>query len=185
MKTVFLSGSRAITRLNEAVRRRVDNMMAQGFHLVVGDANGADKALQAHLAAASYRNVTVFCAGNACRNNVGGWMEEHIRVDTKLSGREFYTQKDKAMAAIADCGLVLWDGKSAGSMGNVFELARHGKWSVVYLSPEGAFYNVKTEGDARTLLGKAEPDAVASVTKKIQGARQRGSRDVGQHTLGF
>ena len=32
------------------------------------------------------------------------------------------TQKDKAMAAEADYGFVLWDGKSSGSISNVFEL---------------------------------------------------------------
>ena len=61
--TVFLSGSRNISRLNDAIRMRLQTITDKGFHVVVGDANGADKAIQSYLATMQYANVTVFCVG--------------------------------------------------------------------------------------------------------------------------
>ncbi|HVY79972.1 MAG TPA: hypothetical protein VG994_03240 [Steroidobacteraceae bacterium] len=61
MTTVFLAGSRKLSRLTDAVKQRLDNIMSQQLRIVVGDANGADRALQAHFADAHYRNVVVHC----------------------------------------------------------------------------------------------------------------------------
>lgn len=166
MTTVFLSGSRKINRLNDVIRGRIQNILDQGFHVVVGDANGADKAMQSYLADKGYANVAVYCAGGSCRNNVGSWSTEKIDVDPKLKGRAFYTQKDKAMAAQADFGLVLWDGKSEGSINNVLELLRNGKKAVVYFSPRKEFMNVKTPSDADALLRLCEPTA----SRSLQGS---------------
>ena len=159
MTTVFLSGSRKINRLNDVIRSRIQNIVDQGFCVVVGDANGADKAMQSYLADKGYPNVSVYCAGRTCRNNVGAWSTEKIDVNPKLKGRAFYTRKDKVMAAHADFGLVLWDGKSEGSINNVFELIRNGKKAVVYLSPRKEFINVKTPADVDALLRLCEPIA--------------------------
>jgi len=63
MKTVFLSGSRAISRLNQDIRDRLDRIISQAFEIVVGDANGADKALQGFLYDHHYGKVTVYCSG--------------------------------------------------------------------------------------------------------------------------
>ena len=156
MTTVFLSGSRKISRLNGLVQSRIQNMLDQGFHIVVGDANGADKALQIYLAKQGYRNVVVFCAGQDCRNNVGGWEVNEVPVNPKLRGRDFYTQKDKEMASQADYGLVLWDGKSVGSITNVYELLKCGKKAVVYLSPEKRFMSVNDLNDVDTLIKNCE-----------------------------
>ena len=157
MTTVFLSGSRKINRLNEVIRGRIQNIVDQNFQVVVGDANGADKAMQSYLADRHYRNVAVYCAGGICRNNVGSWSTENIHIDPKLKGRAFYTEKDKAMAAKADFGLVLWDGKSEGSINNVLELLKNGKKSVVYFSPRKEFVNVRTADDANELLRLCDP----------------------------
>ena len=116
MATVFLSGSRKISRLNDLIRDRIKKMTAQGFRIVVGDANGADKALQGYLADSHYRDVVVFSAGSACRNNLGSWTVKNIEVPRKRTGRDFYAEKDKAMANEADFGFVLWDGKAQGPL---------------------------------------------------------------------
>jgi len=170
--TVFLSGSRRIGRLNDMVRSRIGNMIDQGFRILVGDANGADKALQAYLANSRYENVTVFCAGGVCRNNAGGWNVRNVEVDPKLKGRNFYTQKDKAMAGEADYGFVLWDGKSAGSINNIFELLKGRKSVVVYFAPEKAFYTLKSPSDVRMLLRHCDEDDYRSISKKIQVDRR-------------
>lgn len=166
MTTVFLSGSRKISRLNDVIRLRMQNILEQGFEILVGDANGADKAMQSYLADRSYPNVSVFCAGSTCRNNVGSWKTIEINVDEKLKGRAFYTEKDKAMAAEADYGFVLWDGKSEGSINNVFELLRGKKKAVVYVAPRKEFFTVKSANDAEELLNFCE----LSTLQELQGS---------------
>ena len=73
MTKVFIGGSRRVTRLNADVQRRIDKIIEQGFPILVGDANGADKAVQMYLRSRCYPKVDVFCTGGDCRNNVGDW----------------------------------------------------------------------------------------------------------------
>lgn len=72
MTRVFVAGSRSVSRLNDQIRERLDNIMRQDFTVLIGDANGADKAVQVYLAKCNYRNVFVY-AMELCRNNVGEW----------------------------------------------------------------------------------------------------------------
>lgn len=168
MTTVFLSGSRKISRLNEMVRSRIDNMIEKGFRIMVGDANGADKAMQKFLSDSQYSNVVIFCSGETCRNNIGEWDVKQVPVDPKLKGRDFYTAKDKEMASKADYGFVLWDGKSAGAINNIFELLKHGKRIVVYFSPEKEFHAISHLNDAKALLKKCDPTIIDAISKKIR-----------------
>jgi hypothetical protein len=46
---VFIGGSRHITRLEAVGRRRLDRIVEKGLPVVIGDANGADKAVQRYL----------------------------------------------------------------------------------------------------------------------------------------
>jgi hypothetical protein len=174
MTTVFLSGSRTISRLNGMIRDRIRNMVDQEFRIIVGDANGADKALQGYLAETRYGNVTVFCAGDTCRNNIGGWQVKQIQVDPKLKGRDFYTQKDKEMAAEADYGFVLWDGKSSGSINNIFELLIQKKSIVVYLSTDKIFTNISNPYDVQILLRSCNEKNYLNINKKINIVRRLG-----------
>lgn len=168
MKTVFLSGSRQLSRLNETIRTRINKMIEKDFRIFVGDANGADKAMQKFLSDANYSNVVVFCAGKTCRNNIGNWDVTQVSVDPKLKGRDFYTAKDKEMASKADYGFVLWDGKSAGAINNVFELLKHGKQVVIFFSPEKEFHTISHLNDAKALLKKCDPATIDTISKKIK-----------------
>lgn len=168
MTTVFISGSRKISRLNQEIRDRLRNVVSQNFEIVVGDANGADKAVQKYLMEANCRNVTVFCAGNSCRNNVGNWKVSKIQVEPNLKGREFYAKKDKIMAEIADYGLVLWDGKSPGSYSNIMELLKRNKKVLVYFSPERSFITISRLDDAEALLSKCDIVSQDEIKRKIK-----------------
>lgn len=186
MTTVFLSGSRKLSRINDAIRQRLSNMIEKDLEIMVGDANGADKAMQSYLAERGYENVTVFFVGSVCRNNVGEWPTQNVEVDPKLSGRHFYSQKDKKMAEIADFGLVLWDGKSVGSIENVFEIIKNGKKAVVYYGPEKEFYNVANAEDINDLLRKCDLNTFTSLNKKLGFERYwREIEDKRQTTLGL
>ena len=62
MTTVFLSGSRKLSRLNREIRDRLQNIVEKQFSVIIGDANGADKALQKYFTEIHYQNVIVFCS---------------------------------------------------------------------------------------------------------------------------
>ncbi len=143
-------------------------MVEQSFLILVGDANGADKAMQQYLADTHYSNVKVFCSGETCRNNISDWAVTQVSVGPKLKGRDFFTAKDKEMAAKADYGFVLWDGKSSGAINNVFELLKHDKRTVLYFSPEKEFYNISHLNDAKALLNKCDPATLDSINKKTR-----------------
>lgn len=170
--TVFLSGSRTISRLNDSIRDRLKNMIRQGFRIIVGDANGADKALQGYLADTGYENVTVYCSGGICRNNLDRWPTMNVAVDFPLTGRDFYMQKDKRMAGDADYGFVLWDGKSAGSINNVFELLKRDKTVVVYQAKTKAFSIIKRPEHLGILLDHCESSDLEKINNKINVNRQ-------------
>lgn len=136
-----------MSRLNDRIRTRLQNMMLKQFQIVVGDANGADKAMQSYLADQNYLSVIVYCSAGKCRNNVGGWPIRSIEVAPNLSGRAFYTVKDKAMAADAEYGFILWDGKSKGSLANAQTLLQAGKKVAIYHSPTRRFLHLKVPSD--------------------------------------
>jgi len=167
MTTVFLSGSRKIGRVGAEVRRRIDNMVENHLTIVAGDANGADRAMQSYLAELGYRDVTIYFVGDAPRNNVGDWPTKNVLVDEKLSGRDFYAQKDRAMAKTADFGFVLWDGKSSGSVQNMLWLLMENKTVVVYLAPEKQFYNFKTQNELVELLIRCDDETLDDIDRKI------------------
>ena len=139
MTKVFIGGSRHASRLNAQIRRRLDNIIEKGFPVVIGDANGADKAVQQYLCSKHYQNVEVFCTERICRNNVGNWPIRSISAPTRHYDAQFYSAKDRAMAIEATVGLMVWDGKSLGTLLNVFRLLRLQKKAVIYTLPERRF----------------------------------------------
>ena len=58
MTKIFIGGSRKVTRLNEIIRKRISNIIDQNLAIYVGDANGADKAVQTFLSEKEYKNET-------------------------------------------------------------------------------------------------------------------------------
>lgn len=168
MTSVVLGGSRHISRLAADVRVRLDRIVEQQFRVLVGDANGADKAFQTYLADKRYGNVEVFCSGEVPRNNVGHWPCRQVTTKAKPGTFEFYSAKDKAMADGATLGFMLWDAESAGTMVNVWRLVRKQKTSLVYLQSKKTFVEVRMHEEWRRLLDLAVPDAREDIEKKVQ-----------------
>jgi nucleoside 2-deoxyribosyltransferase len=152
MKKVFVGGSRRISRLNLMLRKRLDQIVNKNLQVLLGDANGADKAVQAYLDERGYRNVQVYCSAGDCRNNLGSWEVKSIEPPHTRRDFEFFTAKDAAMAEEADVGLMLWDGESSGTVVNAARLIAAGKPVVVYVSPEKRFLTVKSQSDLESLL---------------------------------
>ncbi len=158
MKKVFIGGSRRISRLDAEVTRRIDQMIERGLDILIGDANGADKAVQTYLSEQQYQNVVVFCTGDHCRNNVGDWPVTSAPASHQNKDFRFFTAKDAAMASEADVGLMLWDGQSAGTIMNVARMVAANKPVVVYVSSKKNFSAVRSHSDLEALLSLCSPN---------------------------
>lgn len=167
MHKVFLSGSRKIKTLPEDVKKRVDNIIEKGYQVVVGDANGADKAFQSYLEKKHYSNVIVFCMSNECRNNLGNWNVKPIHSSEKKKDFRFYSAKDEVMAKEADYGLMVWDFESNGTFNNILNLAAQNKCAVIYSEKEKIFHTVKDVFGAKEILNKCPSDIRKSIAEKV------------------
>ena len=164
---VFIGGSRRISRLNTAVKKRLQNIIDQTFTVLIGDANGADKAIQKFFAEKGYNEVIVYCSGYKCRNNLGGWPTINIDVKKKLKGIAFYMIKDKRMADEADYGFMLWDGKSAGTLNNILNLLRQQKNLLLYFSPNKQFLTISSLHQLNDILNFCKDEDKLKIDKKI------------------
>lgn len=142
-------------------------MIEKGLQILVGDANGADKALQRYFAEKAYPNVLVHCMKDHCRNNVGSWPTRHVEAPRGAKGFDYYSLKDRAMAEAAEYGLMLWDGKSKGTVNNVVNLSRDHKPVVVYVAPTRQFRTIKSFHDLKELLAQGDPDCVERIVSEL------------------
>lgn len=142
-------------------------MVDKGFQILVGDANGADKAVQRYLAEKAYRNVLVHCMENHCRNNVGNWPTRQVPAPRDAHGFAYYSVKDRAMAELAEYGLMIWDGKSKGTINNIVTLSRRHKSTVVYIAPSKSFQTVRAFEDLKSVLEKGDPASVERLVAEL------------------
>ncbi len=168
MTKVFLGGSRHVSRLNNDVRARIDVIVDKGLPIVIGDANGADKALQAYLKTRGYRNVRVFYSGGHCRNNLGEWDVRAVPTEVREASVDFYSAKDLAMAQEATVGLMVWDGKSVGTLCNVFRLLSQKKKAAVYSIPEKSFRELRTATDWSEFVRQCKSDVRRKFEERTQ-----------------
>jgi hypothetical protein len=124
---IFISGSISIQALNPQAINRLDSIIADGQTVLIGDAFGVDKLVQQYLFEHNYLPVIVYYSGDELRNNIGNWQTKQITNDNNLTGRRMYQLKDMAMAQDADCGLMIWDGKSQGTKFNIDNMTKLGK----------------------------------------------------------
>ena len=143
-------------------------MVEKGFQILVGDANGADKAIQRYLAEKAYRNVVVHCMENHCRNNIGNWPTRQVPAPRDARGFAYYSLKDRAMVEIAEYALMLWDGKSKGTINNIVALSRRNKPTVVYIAPSRSFQTVRAFEDLKRVLEKGDPKSVERLVDELQ-----------------
>ncbi|VVP25234.1 hypothetical protein [Pseudomonas fluorescens] len=167
MSTVFISGSIKIKSLDEKIKSRLDKIIASELNILIGDASGVDKLTQEYLLLSNYSKVTVYCTGDAPRNNVGQWPTVNIAPPVKTKSRAYFTAKDLKMAETSDVGLMIWDCKSTGTLSNVIELLKRNRKSVVYLTPKQAFLNVSSISDLEQLILQMDESARLEADKKI------------------
>jgi hypothetical protein len=165
---VFIAGSMNIKHLDSKVKVRIDNIVAQDFEVVVGDADGVDTSIQAYLFDHGIKKATVFCSGGRPRNNVGNWPVQRVETTHAEGSRSFFTAKDIRMAEVADFGLMIWDTKSTGTLSNVIELLARKKKSIVFVNKEKLFKKVSTVEELEELLSYMSEHAKQKADEKIR-----------------
>jgi len=168
--SVFIGGSRRLARLNARIRERLDTIIENNFNVLIGDANGTDRAVQAYLAKHNYLNVLVYCISGKCRNNVGQWQCKSVDPPSLKKDFEYFAAKDAAMARDASYGFMIWDGKSRGTFNNVLNLLNHGKKVLVYLSPAKRFSSVADSSQLRRILQDSASPRIRQLLSQFQAS---------------
>jgi adenine-specific DNA-methyltransferase len=169
MTSVFIGGSRNVSHLDDDVRQRLDRIIEKQFPVIIGDANGADKAVQTYLKSRSYHKVEVFCMEGKCRNNVGPWPSRAVPAPHNTRDFKYYAAKDQVMAGEASVGFMLWDGKSMGTLANVARLIGGHKKVVVYNARNKTFADLKSAIDWNSFLSSCPPDLQDRLEQQISG----------------
>ncbi len=122
-KKVFIGGSKNITKLDETVRQKLDELILENAEILIGDCLGVDKLVQAHLFLKGYKNVTVYATEGKARNNIGDWPVVNVPSHGE-EGYDYYELKDIEMAKDADETFMIWDGQSKGTAFNIDEMQK-------------------------------------------------------------
>lgn len=155
---VFIAGPRAISKLNKRIEERLHNIYSMQMTVIVGDANGIDKAVQEYFFRMGYQNVFVYASQGKARCNIGSWKVVNVEVEKKLKGFDFYAAKDVRMAEEADYGFMIWNGKSKGTLNNVINLINRNKKVLIYFIPGNEFYSIKKLVDIESIISQCEEE---------------------------
>lgn len=167
MTKVFIGGSRKLFKLNVKVKERLDNIIKNRFIVLIGDANGIDKSVQQYLYEHQYKDVLVYCMEGKCRNNFGNWELINVYADKQAKGFKYYSTKDYEMAKIADYGLMVWDGKSRGTLNNILNLLKAEKKILVYFSQEKNIYYLTNFADLTQILKRCDKPSLTMFEEEV------------------
>jgi hypothetical protein len=122
---LLLMGSSAFKaeELPAVVRERIDEAMAQGMTIIVGEARGACRRYQDYLSSKGYRDVIVGHA-RSIRYNAGGWRTVRYGDDLK--------ERERGMIEDCDSAVIIWVNQSGVIAENLERLRRLGKPTFVY-----------------------------------------------------
>ena len=122
--------------------------------------------MQTYFASKRYTNVTVFCM-EECRNNVGGWPTRNVKPPNGSKGFSYYAAKDFVMAEEAQCGVMLWDAKSKGTLQNMLNLIAVDKRTLVYFAPTKSFHVLANREELQALLAQCEKRDIDSAARAL------------------
>jgi len=159
---VVIAGPRALSTIDDNVKKRLNSIIEKKIVVLLGDANGIDKTVQAFLSSNSYEDVIIYATKGKARNNIGDWLIKNVEVDEKLKGFNFYVAKDLKMVEDADYGFMVWNGKSKGTLNNIINLTKQNKKVLLYYTPHEKFYTISTLAMAEKLAIKCGEE-----TKKV------------------
>ncbi|MDR0384134.1 MAG: hypothetical protein LBH47_02305 [Christensenellaceae bacterium] len=149
---VFIGGSIKINSLDEMVEEKLESYIENGDTILIGDAGGADSAVQKYLFEKGYRNVVVYSSDLSVRSNIGNWNVNKITGLTGgKHGRNLHAVKDIALAFDCDLGFMIWNGQSKGTMNNITNLIDKNKDVIIFLNNERKFISQNEIKSAKQL----------------------------------
>ncbi len=173
---IFIGGSRGIKNLDRAVYASLEAMYKssiyklgenkEGDEVLIGDADGVDRLVQEFYHKLKRRSVTVFACEGKARNNVGGWNVENVEVTSTHKDFSYYSQKDIAMARAADCGFMVWNGKSKGTLCNIINLVHLNKKVAVYFTPTKEIIAIENTNELKALIERCCENTRSMCEKK-------------------
>ena len=172
---VMLGGSRHLNLLPDEVLLRLDAFVEQEADFVVGDAPGVDTILQRFLADRGVGSVTVYSSAPEIRANLRAWPTCHVESGLKSRSAAMHTAKDRAMSKIAGTALMLWDGKSAGTLANAIDVAERNGDVYMYVDPTGDFRQFEA-GEGLIEWASEFPEPLAEATKRLAQFTRRAAR---------
>lgn len=161
----FIAGPRAITRLNNPIIKKLKNIADKNISVLIGDANGIDKAIQYYFNDNEYKNVLIYASQGKARNNIGNWKIKNVIVPPNVKGFNFYAAKDIQMAKDADFGLMLWNGKSKGTLNNIINLIKYNKKVIIYFIPAKKFYLIDSKDKLNKFIMNFDSEVQKLFTK--------------------
>ena len=132
--SVFISGSIAIKTLPEPVKESILKIIGQNMMILIGDAPGIDTLVQDFCKQNNYTNVTIYTITSSPRYIANQSFDfKYIFVDSDIKKeRERQGHKDRAMSDDSTYSLVVWDGSSKGSYGNILSALKQKKQVKVF-----------------------------------------------------
>ncbi len=164
---VFIGGARQLHSLNKVVVEKLNSILTKNYDILIGDANGIDASVQKFYFDKSYPNLTVYVSNGKARNNIGNWQIESVFVDNNITGFDFYAAKDIKMAQDADCGFMIWNGKSRGTWNNVVNLCNQNKTVVIYISSKKGLYKISDIKTAIELKEYIDHSSIPHISQKL------------------
>jgi len=89
--------------------------------------------------------------------------------------------KDRVMAEEASVGLMIWDGKSIGTIANVFRMISRGKKVVLYVSPTKSFLDIVDRDGWDRFLSHRDSELRKRIEKLAfsEGKRAKEAKQIG------
>ena len=154
MKVIFIGGSKTIKALPRGAMEFLDAKLSEGdVRFIVGDSFGVDRAAQVFLAHGEglVADIKVYASEGRVRNNPCGLPVVAVPAEG-FRGRDFYRQKDIAMACEATEGLMIWDGKSKGTYLDIHHLLSLGKPVTLFLRGREEAIQLQTSEQYRKFI---------------------------------
>lgn len=177
---IFIAGAREIKSLKVPIIDRINRIIRNKYEIIVGDANGIDKVVQNFLNNKNYKNVTVFSMEDQ-RNNIGNWDNTKVHSELKKNTREYFTEKDKRMAEIADVGLMIWNKKSEGTLNNIINLLVLNKKVCLFIHTEEKIYLLNEISDLeKIILSETDVEIQEKYSFLLKRANKNYSKKLGK-----
>ena len=166
MEKIFIAGPIKVKQLDSQVENRILNIISKKYEILIGDARGVDKLAQQFLLNNNYSNITIYCI-NQPRNNIGNWNTKSIKVNSNKMNYNDYSLKDRQMANDATFGLMIWNGKSRGTLNNILNLLELNKKTILYFIPTNKFFTISNVSELKRILDLCDNKDIETLNKNI------------------